>query len=182
VRTPEESEIPKFIEPMKPLLMAAHLSAPITQNHTVPLKSILIGILAGWLSIGCSPSNSPETSHPTSTPEINTPDSLRTQSPDVRQRHVAFLNKIRQADPQFNTIDKAILNEENELALILDRSVQMNSIPALMKTMLTQMAKEFPDQDLTVIAYTPSNPPKKIGTAHLNARTRDMTYTPVATP
>jgi hypothetical protein len=29
-----------------------------------------------------------------------------------------------------------------------------------------------------VLAYAPSKPPRKLGTARLNARTRDMTYTP----
>ena len=95
-----------------------------------------------------------------------------------RQRQADFLNRIRQADPQFKTIDRALLNGQNELGLILDRSVSMDSIPALMRTMLVQMAKEFPGQDLTVDAYAPANPPMKIGTAHLDARTRDMTYTP----
>jgi len=47
-----------------------------------------------------------------------------------------------------------------------------------MKTLLTQMAKAFPGQNLTVIAYAPSEPPLKIGTARLHARTRQMTYTP----
>ena len=91
---------------------------------------------------------------------------------------MAFLNRIRKADPKGATIDRALLNEQNELGLILDRSVEMNSIPPLMKTMLTQMAGEFPGEDLTVIAYTPSDPPRKIGTAHLDAQSRDMTYTP----
>ena len=95
-----------------------------------------------------------------------------------RQRQADFLNRIRQADPQFKTIDRAVLNGQNELGLILDRSVPMDSVPALMRTMLAQLAKEFPGQDLTVMAYAPSNPPMKIGTAHLNAQTRDMTYTP----
>ena len=97
---------------------------------------------------------------------------------DFKQRQLAFLNRIREADPQQRTFDRALLNDENELGLVLDRSVEMEKIPALMKAMLTQMANEFPDQDLTVLAYTPSNPPRKIGTAHLNARTRDMSYTP----
>jgi len=44
--------------------------------------------------------------------------------------------------------------------------------------MLTQMAREFPGQDLTVIAYTPSNPPQKVGTAYLNSRTKEMNYVP----
>jgi hypothetical protein len=102
------------------------------------------------------------------------PDSAQ----DVRQRQIAFLNRIRDADPQQRTIERAILNEQNELGLILDRSVEMDKIPELMRTMLTQMAREFPDQDLTVLAYTPSNPPRKIGTARLDGRTHQMNYIP----
>jgi hypothetical protein len=115
----------------------------------------------------------------TSTPPV---EQTRVQQPanaqDLKQRQVAFLNRLRAADPQHQTIDRALLNEQNELGLVLDRSVEMEKIPALMRTMLTQMAGEFPGQDLTVIAYGPSNPPIKVGRAHLDARTRDMTYTP----
>ncbi len=112
-------------------------------------------------------------------PEQNRPQETASMpSSDLRQRQLAFLDRIRGADPQGRTIDRALLNEQNELGLILDRTVEMKDIPALMKTMLTQMAAEFPGEDLTVIAYTPSNPPRKIGTAHVNAKTRDMTYTP----
>ena len=32
----------------------------------------------------------------------------------------------------------------------------MNRIPDLMRMMLTEMAREFPGQDLTVLAYAPS--------------------------
>ncbi len=99
-------------------------------------------------------------------------------SVELKQRQIDFLNRIRTADPQGRTIERAMLNEQNELGLILDRSVEMDKISALMRAMLTQMAGEFPGEDLTVLAYTPSNPPRKIGTARLNARTRDMTYTP----
>ena len=97
---------------------------------------------------------------------------------DFKQRQLAFLNRIREADPQQRTIDRAMLNEQNELGLILDGSVGMDRIPELMRTMLTQMAREFPNQDLTVLAYAPSNPPRKIGTAHLDGRTRKMSYVP----
>jgi hypothetical protein len=97
---------------------------------------------------------------------------------DLKQRQIAFLNRIRQADPQRQTIERAVFNEQNELALILNRSVELDKIPALMRSILVQMAHAFPGQDLTVFAYTPSNPPRKIATARLNARTRDMTYTP----
>jgi predicted ribosome-associated RNA-binding protein Tma20 len=54
----------------------------------------------------------------------------------------------------------------------------MEKIPDLMRAMLTQMARQFPDQDLIVVAYAPANRPLKIGRAHLDARTREMTYTP----
>jgi hypothetical protein len=98
---------------------------------------------------------------------------------DAKQRQADFLNRIRSADPGHRTIDRAMFNEQNELGLILDRTVEMDRVPDLMRSILTQMANEFPGQDLTVLAYTPSEPPHKIGTAHFNARTRDMTYSPV---
>ena len=34
---------------------------------------------------------------------------------DLWQRQVAFLHRLRQADPRSQTIDKAVLNEQNEL-------------------------------------------------------------------
>lgn len=97
---------------------------------------------------------------------------------ELKQRQAAFLNRLRAADPQQQTIDRALLNEQNELGLVLDRSVALDKIPDLMRSMLTQMAREFPGQDLIVLAYAPSEPPRKIGTARLNAQTRDMSYTP----
>jgi len=99
-------------------------------------------------------------------------------SSDLRQRQVAFLHQIRQADPRYQTIDKAVFNEQNELGVILNRHVDMDAVRPLMRTLLTQMAKAFPGQDLTVIAYAPTQPPMPIGTARLHARTRQMTYTP----
>jgi hypothetical protein len=97
---------------------------------------------------------------------------------ELRQRQIAFLHRIRQADPRYQTIEKAILNEQNELGVILKRHVEMEAVRPLMRTLLTQMAKAFPGQNLTVIAYAPTQPPMPIGTARLHARTRQMTYTP----
>jgi hypothetical protein len=118
----------------------------------------------------------------TSAPPLSRSDS-RAPTPSVatddpKQRQADFLNRIRAADPQYQTIDRAMLNEQNELGLILDRTVEMDRVPDLMRSILTQMAREFPGQNLTVLAYTPSNPPHKIGTAQFNTQTRDMTYTP----
>jgi hypothetical protein len=96
---------------------------------------------------------------------------------DLKERQINFLNRIRKSDPGHQTIERALFNGQNELGLILNRQVEMDKIPALMRSMLIQMARVFPGQDLTILAYTPSNPPRKIATARLNARTRDMTYT-----
>jgi hypothetical protein len=130
----------------------------------------------GFLLLGgCSPRSEPSASPP------QAEQNRAVQSAadlEFKQRQIAFLNRIRDADPQRRVIDRAMLNERNELGLILDRTVEMNRIPDLMRTLLTQMASEFPQQDLTVIAYTPSNPPLKVGTARLDSRTNEMNYVP----
>ena len=94
----------------------------------------------------------------------------------MEERRAALLNRIRSSDPQKVTIERAIINERNELGLILSRQTNLDDMPRLMKAMLTQMAEDFPGQDLTAVAYSPTEPPRTIGTARLNLRTRDMTY------
>jgi hypothetical protein len=106
--------------------------------------------------------------------------STRTASGSVEERRAALLNRIRSSDPNKQTIERALINDQNELGLILSRQTNMDDVPRLMKAMLTQMAEEFPNQDLTVVAYTPTQPPRTIGTARLNASTRDMTYHPAS--
>ena len=127
-------------------------------------------LCAGWGPDGAAPfgGSSPLPVQARSTDDVSA----------LRQRQIAFLQRIRQADPRYQTIEKAVLNAQNELGVILHRHVEMEAVRPLMRTLLTQMAKEFPRQNLTVIAYAPSEPPMKIGTARLNARTRQMTYTP----
>jgi len=150
---------------------------PIVFGKQLPICVLaLTSVGLAIFLLGCGQSPVPETSS-SGQPASDVQRRAAVPASDLRKRQVEFLNKIRSADPQYKTIDRAVLNEQNELGLILDQRVEMDSIPALMKSILTGMAKEFPGQDLTVIAYTPSSPPRKIGTANLNARTRDMTYT-----
>jgi hypothetical protein len=136
--------------------------------------SVTMGCL--WLLASCDVRQSVSSSN------APTAEQNRVAQPDARQdfkqKQLEFLNRIREADPQQRTIDRAMLNEQNELGLILDGNVGMDRIPDLMRMMLTEMAREFPGQDLTVLAYAPSNPPRKIGTAHLDGRTREMRYVP----
>ena len=131
-------------------------------------------VAIGALAAGCDQ----PTSAPPSTESESRPTTPPLATDNVKQRQADFLNRIRAADPQHQRIDRAMLNDQNELGMILDRTVEMDRVPDLMRSILTQMAREFPGEDLTVLAYTPSNPPHKIGTARLNAQTRDMSYTP----
>jgi len=135
---------------------------------------------------GCGPAGNDSKPYGASEPQpsqssgsgANRPSASPAPTGTQRQRQAEFLNRVRQSDPNYQTIQKAVLNENNELGLVLSRGVEMDSIPKLMQAMLTQLNKEFPGQDLTVIAYAPTQPPAKIGTARLDSRTRDMTYTP----
>jgi hypothetical protein len=59
--------------------------------------------------------------------------------PEFKQRQIAFLNRVPTApDPQQRVIDRAMLNDQNELGLILDRSVEMNRSPELLHTLVAQ--------------------------------------------
>ncbi len=138
------------------------------------LNRTALSLFACAILAGCDVAPTNTASAP-STPSSNQPP--LGSGRELRQRQADFLNRIRAADPQERTIDRALLNEQNELGLILDRSVEMDKVPDLMRSVLTEMAREFPGQDLTVLAYAPSEPPRKIGTARLNAQTRDMSYT-----
>lgn len=93
-------------------------------------------------------------------------------------KQARFLKKIRASDPSKKTIESAVFNKENELGVVLSRNVPMKAIPPLTKSLLTQLAREFPGQDLNVLTYAPTSPPMKIGTGHLDSQSRSMTYTP----
>ena len=141
-------------------------------------RFFLLGALA-VLACGCDSRQNQYDTDPrgASAPPYQVRRGDSSSSGSVHERQAAFLNRIRRSDPRFETIERAMLNENNELGLVLNRNVEMDAIPSLMRTMLTEMAKEFPGQSLTVIAYAPTQPPAKIGTARLDARTREMTYT-----
>jgi hypothetical protein len=148
-------------------------------NHSYKALRSLVSVAAcaGLLTTGCGPASDDSSSRGASEPPASRSSGMAASNAQ-KQRQAEFLNRIRQSDPRYQTIDKAVLNENNELALILSRNVELDSIPALMRTMLVQMNQEFPGQDLTVVAYAPTQPPRRIGTGHFDASTRNMSYTP----
>jgi hypothetical protein len=142
--------------------------------RSIPVLALNLSLALTW--VGCGPEGTAPV--PVDTGGESRSGAALNDAKSREARKVEFLNRIRQADPQYQTVERALINENNELGLILSRQVEMDAIPKLMRSMLIEMAKEFPGEDLTVIAYAPSDPPIKLGTAHLNAQTRDMTYTP----
>jgi hypothetical protein len=139
-------------------------------------------LLAAAISFapGCGRETRTQTAeYPTQEP-ARSPVEARRVAGSTEQRRAEFLNRIRSADPRQQTIERAMLNEQNELGLILNRQTDLDDVPKLLRSMLAELDKSFPNQDHTAVAYTPTNPPRTIGTARLNARTRDMTYTPAS--
>ena len=135
------------------------------------------GLCGVWVALLCA-SWGPTLTDPISVSGPPAVQARDTAAGELRQRQVEFLHQLRQADPRYETIEQAVFNAHNELGVILNRHIDMDAVRPLMRTLLTQMARAFPGHDLTVIAYAPSEPPMAIGTARLNARTREMTYTP----
>jgi hypothetical protein len=141
----------------------------------LPFSNALFFCCATWIGLSACEAAPPPASPPSGDHELRF--AAQSDQGDLKQRQIAFLNRIRKADPERRTIERALFNDQNDLGLMLSRSFELDKIRPLMVTMLTRMARVFPGQDLTVLAYAPSNPPRKIGTARFNARTRDMTYT-----
>ena len=81
--------------------------------------SVIMGCL--WLFASCDTRQSISSTNapPVEQNRVAQPDARQ----DFKQRQLAFLNRIREADPQQRTIERAMLNEQNELGLILDRNV-----------------------------------------------------------
>ena len=80
----------------------------------------------------CSPRSEPSVSPP-QTQQNRTSQPIA--GPEFKQRQIGFLNRIRDADPQ-RVIDRAMLNDQNELGLILDHTVERNRIPELLCTLV----------------------------------------------
>jgi hypothetical protein len=148
-------------------------------NGNVGIRSLAGVTLLLVLTAGCGkqpPTRAQSEGMTVDVPSRSGP--TRAVSGTIEERRADLLNRIRAADPRQETVQRALINENNELGLILTRQTNLDDVPKLMKPMLAEMDKAFPGKDHTIIAYTPTNPPRRIGTARLNARTRDMTYTP----
>jgi hypothetical protein len=89
----------------------------LSAMHPLPCLPILLFCCALWIGLSNSVASPPATlassalDRHSSTPQ-------ETDS-NLKQRQIAFLNRIRKADPQHLTIERALFNDKNELGLIL---------------------------------------------------------------
>jgi len=154
---------------------------PVKFSHSVTPASWRMAVVAGVGSVlllaGCGqpPRAAADSGRPRAVETAR--NSSTSDRGGLEQRRAELLNRIRSADPQQATIQRALINENNELALILSRGTNLDDIPKLVKPMLAEMDKAFPGENHAVVAYAPTEPPRRIGTARFNAQTREMTYT-----
>jgi len=94
-------------------------------------------VFLGTLALGGC--DQPVSTPPPSSQENQLSSTQSGVAPDSRKRQADFLNRIRTADPEHRTIDRAMLNAQNELGLVLDRSVEMDRVPDLMRSILAQI-------------------------------------------
>jgi hypothetical protein len=142
-------------------------------RSSVPSSGAVVALLL--LGLGCTRTDDAKSSPVRASPVSRAPSNRA--PPAVAGGREQLLARIRQADPDQKLIVRALLNDQNELGLIMSRQADLAEIPRLMKVLLGEMANTFPGRDQTAIAYTPTNPPRRIGIAHFDARTRDVTYT-----
>ena len=100
------------------------------------------------------------------------------EAPESIQQQWTYLNRIRQRDALNSSIARTLLDEQNQLGVVLFLSVTPDKVPALMRTVTTEMAQEFPRQNVTLSVYESASPLRKIGTAHLDGQTGEVTYIP----
>ncbi|HXA08442.1 MAG TPA: hypothetical protein VNW28_00580 [Chthoniobacterales bacterium] len=98
--------------------------------------------------------------------------------PKSIQQQWTCLNRIRQRDGLNSTIDRTLLDEQNQLGVVLFSTVTPDKVPALMRTVMTEMAQEFPNDNVTLTVYASANPPRKMGTAHRDGQTGEVSYVP----
>ena len=96
----------------------------------------------------------------------------------LKVREAIFLNRLKKQDPAHPIIDRAMITEQNELAVVMNNGVEADKIPDVMKSVMEKMAQEFPEDDLAVVAFAPSDPPRRVGKATRNAKTKETAFTP----
>ncbi len=133
-------------------------------------------VVALFFVTGC---HKPEPAAESPTPSVQQQRAERAaEVPESTQRHWNFLNRLRQEDAYSGAIHRTMLNEQNQLGVVLYSNVALETVPDLIRKVMTEMAQEFPQEDVDLVVYKVAVPPQKIGTAHVDGKTGEATYTP----
>jgi len=99
-------------------------------------------------------------------------------APESTQRHLTYLNRVRQTDAFNIVIASTLLDDKGQLGFVLYSRVTPDKVPGLVRQLMAEMAKQFPQEDLILSVYGAGKPPRKIGTARVDGKTEESTYTP----
>ena len=139
-----------------------------------------LGIFLLGLSLGmaaCKRSGSESETTPSPTPSIQQQRAARAaEVPQPIQERWDYLNRIRQADG-YDAIDRTRVDDQNQLGVVLTANLKPDQVEAVVKKTLEALAKKFPGEDMTIEAYAPAQPLRKLGAAHYSAQTGQVTYT-----
>ena len=97
--------------------------------------------------------------------------------PEATRRHLMFLNQIRQDDALSSSIHRTTLTDEKQIGVVLYSTVKPEAVPGFMRWTLTEMAHEFPGEDVSILVFMTATPPQKIGEARLDGKTGEISYT-----
>ena len=127
----------------------------------------------------CGRSGSQGEITPTPTPSIqqHAPARAAELPPPIQERW-DYLNRIRQADA-YDGIGRTRVDDQNQLGVVLAADLKPEQIEELMKKALEALAEKFPAQEMTLDAYAPTNPLRKLGTARYSVQSGQVTYTPL---
>lgn len=101
------------------------------------------------------------------------------QVPEETRRHWMFLNQVRQDDALNRSIHRTLLTEEKQLGVVLYATVKPEAVEDVIHQAMTEMARKFPGEDVSVLVYMTATPPRKIGVARLDGKAGAITYTPL---
>lgn len=100
--------------------------------------------------------------------------------PQSTQAVWTYLNRLRQGDAYNGMISRTMVNEQNQIGVVLYSQVTPAQVAPLMQKVMQEMAKEFPQRDLTILVFGESSPPHQLGSAHLDGKTGQGSFTPLA--
>lgn len=105
--------------------------------------------------------------------QISEPAGAKRPSPTKPQARVP--KKPFASEPKNETAPEQ--HETQHLEVFLNPNLPMDQVPQTMREIVAEISRMLPEQNLVVVAYAPANPPRRLGTALLDAGTGEVTFT-----